>query len=108
MHNSKLSVGQVAMSYKDLWRFERAFRELKSGLDLRPIYHWKDNRVKGHVMVCFMALVLENSLIRLLKEHDSKASYREVFQDLSQLSAIKLNIIDRSYLYRPKLPGLYI
>ena len=38
---------------------ERAFRELKSGLDLRPVYHWTEKRIRGHVMVCFLALVLE-------------------------------------------------
>lgn len=51
--NCQLDNDEVALAYKDLWRVERAFRNLKSTLDLRPIYHWKDRRVKGHVMVCF-------------------------------------------------------
>ena len=55
--NSNLPTDQVALAYKDLWKVERAFRELKSGLDLRPIYHWTDTRVRGHIMVCYLALV---------------------------------------------------
>jgi transposase len=38
-------------------RVERAFREMKSGLDLQPTYHWKDNRVRGHMMICFLAFL---------------------------------------------------
>jgi len=36
----------------------RAFRTLKSTLELRPIYHRKDERIKAHVLLCFLALVL--------------------------------------------------
>ena len=43
--NTKLTNREVAQSYKLLWKVERAFRELKSGLDLRPIYHYTDTRV---------------------------------------------------------------
>ncbi|MDI6711287.1 MAG: transposase [Thermoanaerobacterales bacterium] len=65
--NAELDTDAAALAYKDLWRVERAFRELKSTLDLRPIYHWKDRRVHGHVMVCFLALVLGSALQRSLK-----------------------------------------
>nr|WP_041928063.1 hypothetical protein [Mesotoga prima] len=43
--NTKLTNREVAQSHKLLWKVERAFRELKSGLDLRPIYHYTDTRV---------------------------------------------------------------
>ena len=45
--NSQLDADEVALAYKDLWRVERAFREIKSSLDLRPVYHWKDSRVRA-------------------------------------------------------------
>jgi len=35
-----LSPAEVAQAYKDLWRVEHAFRDLKSNLELRPMYHW--------------------------------------------------------------------
>lgn len=103
--NSQLPTDQVAIAYKELWRVERAFRELKSGLDLRPVYHWKDSRVRGHIMVCFLALVLESTLIKKLSDIGSKASYREVIRDLAQLTAVQLTILDKDYLCRPELVG---
>jgi len=49
--NSSLPSEEVAQAYKSLWQVERAFCELKSGLDLRPVYHWTEKRIRGHVMV---------------------------------------------------------
>lgn len=71
--NTGLLPGQVILAYKELWRVEMAFRELKSGLELRPIYHWTESRVRGHVMVCFWALVLESAIIRYLREKPVKS-----------------------------------
>jgi transposase len=48
----------VALGYKQLLEVERAFRTLKSTLDLRPVYHRKDERIKAHVLLCFLALLL--------------------------------------------------
>jgi len=62
--STALVPSEVAQSYQSLWQVERAFRELKSGLELRPIYHWKEARVQGHIMVCFLALILETALCR--------------------------------------------
>ena len=37
---------------------ERAFRTLKGSLSLRPIYHSKDDRIRSHVLLCWLALLL--------------------------------------------------
>lgn len=73
--NSQLDTDQVALAYKDLWRVEQAFREIKSSLDLRPFYHWKDSRVRGHIMVCFLALVLESTLRRKMLARNIDVEY---------------------------------
>jgi transposase len=48
----------VALGYKQLLEVERAFRTLKTTLDLRPLYHRKDERIRAHVLLCFLALLL--------------------------------------------------
>ena len=48
----------VALGYKQLMEVERAFRTLKTTLDLRPVYHRKDERITAHVFLCFLALLL--------------------------------------------------
>ncbi|MEW6698588.1 MAG: transposase [Bacillota bacterium] len=96
---------EVAEAYKTLWRVERAHRELKSGLDLRPVYYYADSRVRGHVMVCFLALVLESALIRYLNQGASKASYLKVLADLSKLHAVEITHQGKTYLLRTELAG---
>jgi transposase len=46
------------LGYKQLMEVERAFRTLKTTLDLRPVYHRKDERIQAHVFLCFLALLL--------------------------------------------------
>ncbi len=53
-----LSPEDVALGYKQLMEVERAFRTLKTTLDLRPVYHRKDDRIESHVFLCFLALLL--------------------------------------------------
>ncbi|TEB16092.1 Transposase DDE domain protein [Pelotomaculum sp. FP] len=103
--NSQLDTAEVALAYKDLWRVERAFREIKSSLDLRPVYHWKDNRVRGHIMVCFLALVLESALRRKLLEKNIEVEYLYLLRDLQQLRAVEMTIGEDRYLCRTELVG---
>ena len=97
--------GEIALAYKDLWRVERAFREMKSGLDLRPIYHWRDSRVRGHVMICFLAFLLESTFRRRCQEKEIKVPYNDLMLDLKQVRAIELKLNDKRYLLRSSLYG---
>jgi hypothetical protein len=57
----------VVRAYKSLARVERAFRSLKtSGLRVRPIFHWKERRVRAHLLLCMLAYYLEWHLRRQL------------------------------------------
>jgi len=56
--DESLSVEDVALGYKQLLEVERAFRTLKSSLSLRPIFHSKDDRIRSHVLICWLALLL--------------------------------------------------
>ncbi len=103
--NSDLPTEQVALAYKDLWKVERAFRELKSGLDLRPIYHWTDSRIKGHVMVCYLALVLESTLQKKLRDIKPGISCRKVMRNLAQMQAVIVSFEGQAYLTRSELQG---
>jgi transposase len=53
-----LSAEDIALGYKQLMEVERAFRTLKTTLSLRPIYHLKDERIRSHVLLCWLALLL--------------------------------------------------
>jgi hypothetical protein len=56
--DDELSADQLALYYKQLKEVERAWRDQKHVLDLRPIYHRKEDRIRAHVLLSFLALLL--------------------------------------------------
>jgi len=53
-----LSAADVATGYKQLLEVERAWRDMKTTLDLRPVYHRREDRIRAHVLLCWLALLL--------------------------------------------------
>ncbi len=101
--NTTLPTAEVAVAYKHLWMIERAFRELKSNLELRPMYHWTENRIRGHIMICFLAFYLEMQLRRCLSEIKPDANYVGVIKALSRLTASKIISNNKSAIIRTEL-----
>lgn len=81
--NSDLSASEAAQAYKGLWRVEQAFRTLKTPLELRPIYHWTEQRIRGHVMVCFLAFLLRQQLTQRLQQSGWEGSFTELTESLA-------------------------
>ena len=54
----KLSPADIAIGYKQLLQVERGWRDMKSVLDLRPVYHHLEDRIRAHVLLCWLALLL--------------------------------------------------
>ena len=54
----KLSAEDIAVGYKQLLEVERGWRDMKSVLDLRPVYHRLEDRIRAHVLLCWLALLL--------------------------------------------------
>jgi hypothetical protein len=53
-----LSTEEVALGYKQLLQVERAWRDMKTTLDLRPVFHRKEERIRAHVLLCWLSLLL--------------------------------------------------
>ena len=64
--NTDFLAKEVALKYKELWQTEQVFRDVKSVLETRPVYHQKDENIRGHVFCSFLALVLRKELDRRL------------------------------------------
>jgi Transposase DDE domain len=56
--DDSLTPEDVALGYKQLLQVERAFRTLKTTLELRPVHHRKEDRIRSHVLLCWLALHL--------------------------------------------------
>ncbi len=103
--NTSMPAAQVATSYKSLWRVERTFRTEKSVLEVRPIYHHRDNNSIGHIVACFLALRLEVDLQRKLDEHKIDISWPDLMRDLAQVQAIEVVADGKRYRLRTDLQG---
>ena len=53
-----LSAEDIATGYKQLLEVERGWRDMKTIIDLRPVYHRKEDRIRAHVLLCWLALLL--------------------------------------------------
>jgi hypothetical protein len=101
-----LSPTEVALAYKSLWRVEHAFRDLKSELEVRPVYHWTPARVRGHIGVCFLALVVESALARWLRAQGCEDSLGKVMEAVQEVRAVKVELNGDVFLTRTDLPPL--
>jgi hypothetical protein len=54
----KLSAEDIAVGYKQLLEVERGWRDMKQVIDLRPVYHRKEERIRAHIILCWLALLL--------------------------------------------------
>ena len=101
--NTGLSTEEVVRVYKDLWRVERVFRDLKDVLRLRPIYHWRADRVRGHIFVCFLALYLIRYLEVLLGEE--RGELGKLMRVLRGLKVAEVELEGRRYRVRTRVDG---
>jgi transposase len=75
-----LDPSRVIEIYHGLWKIEESFRVMKSNLEARPIFVWTEESIKGHFVVCYLALVIQRYLEYLLRTKGIDLS-TEVIQD---------------------------
>jgi transposase len=90
---------KVIEAYKYLTEVERAFRTMKSVLDLRPFWHWKEERVRAHALICYLAFLIERYVQRALKTSHADFSAIHAFESLKHLGAAEMKIDDERYFY---------
>jgi len=80
-----LSAGDVALGYKNLLEAERGFRDLKSTLELRPVFHRLEPRIRAHVLLCWLALLLTR-----VAERRCDTTWRRIATELGRVHAVTL------------------
>lgn len=76
-----LSLKDIVLGYKQLYDVEHAYRTLKTTLVVRPNYHSRDDRIRCHIFLCFIALVL----VRIV-ENETDKTWEKVRREISRLS----------------------
>ena len=90
-NNMELDPSEVLSAYKQLYKIEQTFRTFKSYLATRPMFHWTEKRIEGHLCLCYIAFTLLNYLSNKLKQNEYKLSENQIRETLCkmQLSLIE-------------------
>jgi transposase len=87
-----LSPVEAVTAYKELNEVERGFAHLKDLLELRPVYHHRDERVQAHVFVAALALLLDRALEKSLRTAGSQLSTPFVWQALEMIRCVEVDL----------------
>ena len=98
-----LKAEKVLEAYHTLWKIEESFRIMKSTLEVRPIFHWTERRIKGHFVVCFLAFLLERTLEYKLKMNRIMMSPNKIREALNSMMFTEVEINGQLYLIKMKL-----
>jgi len=115
----EMAASEIVSNYKELWRIEDAFGEMKGTLKSRPMFHWTDQRIIGHLMLCFLSHFCEAHLTKRLRMagmvQNSKASENKIIKErpltvksamdeLNQVMAVPVRIKKETIWIRTDIP----
>ena len=103
--NTKLTWREIVLAYKDLWQVEAAFRTFKSELEMGPIYHYTERRIRAHIFICFLALVLKVIFQKDLLKVNKTLSLNKVLEDIKKIKAVQITMKGRPVVLRTELEG---
>ena len=83
--DESLSAEDIALGYKALYEAERGWRDLKSTIDMRPVYHRREDRIESHVQLCWLALLLLR-----VAETETQDTWRNIRNELDRMHLITL------------------
>jgi len=84
-NNTSLKPHDVLDHYRHLFQVEQTFRSFKSHLEIRPMFHWNDTRIEGHIALCYIAYAIENHLVQKLKKAKVEITENKLRKALGQM-----------------------
>jgi transposase len=90
--NTRLSGKAVYEEYSGLWQVEKAFRVAKGTLEMRPVFHFTEKRIKAHICICFAAYKVHKELERILKMSGIGISVDKVLDIAKTITTIKIRL----------------
>jgi transposase len=115
-----MSAKEIVTNYKQLWKIEDAFGEMKGTLKTRPVFHWTDNRILGHLTLCFISYYCEAMITKKLREKNivlTRSSTEnklvkqrpltvvEALKDLVEVRAIPVKVQNQTIWVRTDITG---
>lgn len=98
----ELDTAIILDHYKHLYQVEHAFRTFKSFLETRPMFHWTDQRIEGHICLCYMAYTFQIFLSNQLKKNNMPLSENEIRRTLDKMQLSLVEQAGQQYYLRSK------
>lgn len=100
----KMNPAEIMGAYKSLYKIEESFRILKTNLKSRPVYHFKERRIRSHFLICYLALVLQRILEYKLSRDKIELSTHEIINGLEEFTLDEIDYrTDKAYMISDKL-----
>lgn len=115
-----MTAAEIITAYKNLWVVEDAFGEIKGTLKARPVFHWSDARIVGHLTLCFLAYFCEAQMTQLLRQHQAQLhsiavscghiepralTVVESMRELAEVRAVPVKIKGKTFWLRTDIRG---
>lgn len=98
--NTTHSPELVIENYAQLWQVEKAFRISKTDLRIRPVYHYRRQRIRAHVLIAFVAYTIYKELERLLSKHSLPISPQRAIELTQTMYELKFELPNDQELQR--------
>ena len=103
-NNTELSPADVLGAYKQLYKIEHSFRTFKTFLETRPMFHWTERRILGHLALCYISFTLLNYLQLELEKRGTPLSENQVRKNLVKMQMSLISQDDKQYYLHSKTP----
>src|SRR5450755_2195056 len=96
--DESLTAEDIALGYKALYEAERGWRDLKSTIDMSPVYHRREDRIESHVQLCWLALLLLR-----VAETETRDTWRNLRNELDRMHLVTLATSEGTVAQRTEL-----
>lgn len=98
--NTIIGATEVLEQYKQLYKIEHSFRTLKSHLEIRPMFHWTDKRIEGHICMCYMAFALQNWVLKKVNKAKNIITEKTLRGTLDKMQVSHIKTADNEFYIR--------
>jgi|SRR5665213_511617 len=99
-NNTTLDINIILEQYKQLYRIEHTFRTFKSHLETRPMFHWTDKRIEGHLCLCYLSYTLLNYTLLKLERAGVKTTEAQLRKTLERMQVSLIEQDGKEYYLR--------
>jgi hypothetical protein len=103
--NARITPLQAVLRYRELLTVEALFRAAKASFDTRPIFHYSDAALRGHVFCSFLALLLQKALFERCAEAGITAEWANLLRDLDRLQEATVESGGKTWTVRTEATG---